>query len=170
MIVLGIDPGTARLGYGLLRKRGSKLEHVEHGCFETPKGMPQAERLAALYASLEKLLDLHQPVMVGVEKLFFQKNVKTAMTVSEARGVVLLAMRNRALLISEFTPMQVKMAVTGYGAADKRQVQEMVKRLLTLKEIPKPDDAADALAIAYCAAVHHTVQGVAVSGPPVVLQ
>ena len=153
MIVLGIDPGTARLGYGLLRKRGSKLEHVAHGCFETPKGMPQAERLSVLYAGLGKLIDLHQPAFVGVEKLFFQKNAKTAMTVSEARGVVLLAMRERALLISEFTPMQVKQAVTGYGAAGKRQVQEMVRRLLALREIPRPDDAADALAIAYCAAV-----------------
>jgi crossover junction endodeoxyribonuclease RuvC len=161
MIILGIDPGTARLGYGLLRKDGSKLVHLEHGCFETPKGMPQAERLSSIYASLETLIDRHQPVMVGVEKLFFKKNVKTAMTVSEARGVVLLAMRNRALRIDEFTPMQVKLAVTGYGSADKRQVQEMVRRLLSLREIPRPDDAADALAIAYCTAV---------SGSPGVIQ
>ncbi len=153
MIVLGIDPGTARLGYGLLRKDGSKLSHIEHGCFETPKAMPQAERLASLYASLGALIERHRPELVGVEKLFFQKNVKTAMTVSEARGVILLAMRDRSLRISEFTPMQVKMAITGYGGADKRQVQEMVKRLFLLKTIPKPDDAADALAIAYCAAV-----------------
>jgi crossover junction endodeoxyribonuclease RuvC len=153
MIVLGIDPGTARLGYGLLRKTGPKLEHLEHGCFETPKGMPQAERLASLHASLGQLIERSRPGMVGVEKLFFQKNVKTAMAVSEARGVILLAMQNGSLPISEFTPMQVKMAVTGYGAADKRQVQEMVRRLFALKEIPRPDDAADALAIAYCAAV-----------------
>jgi len=161
MIVLGIDPGTARLGYGLLRKRGSKLEHVAHGCFETPKTMPQAERLSYLHGKLGELIGLHAPELAGVEKLFFQKNAKTAMTVSEARGIVLLALRDRSIPISEFTPMQVKVAVTGYGSADKRQVQEMVKRLLVLKEIPKPDDAADALAIAYCAAV---------SGPPVVLQ
>lgn len=153
MIVLGIDPGTARLGYGLLRKEGSKLLHLEHGCFETPKGMPQAERLYSLHASLGELIARSKPAMVGVEKLFFQKNVKTAMAVSEARGVILLAMQTGALPISEFTPMQVKMAVTGYGAADKRQVQEMVRRLFSLKEIPRPDDAADALAIAYCAAV-----------------
>lgn len=161
MIVLGVDPGTARLGYGLLRKEGSKLIHLEHGCFETPKTMPHPERLATLHLALQKLIDRHPLALVGVEKLFFQKNVKTAMTVSEARGVVLLAAQGRSLPISEFTPMQVKMAVTGYGGADKRQVQEMVKRLLSLKEIPKPDDAADALAIAYCAAV---------SMPPAVLQ
>jgi crossover junction endodeoxyribonuclease RuvC len=153
MIILGIDPGTARLGYGLLRKTGSKLEHLEHGCFETPKGMPQLDRLGSLYDALEALIERLRPEMVGVEKLFFEKNVKTAMTVSEARGVVLLAIRNRSLKLAEFTPMQVKMAVTGYGAADKRQVQEMIRRLLTLREIPRPDDAADALAIAYCTAV-----------------
>lgn len=153
MIVLGIDPGTARLGYGFLRKDGSKLTHLTHGCLETPKGMPQPERLSYLHDALNALIDEHRPEHVGVEKLFFQKNVKTAMTVSEARGVVLLAMQGGGMEISEFTPMQIKMAVTGYGGADKRQVQEMVKRLLLLKEIPKPDDAADALAIAYCAAV-----------------
>ncbi|WKZ28670.1 MAG: crossover junction endodeoxyribonuclease RuvC [Patescibacteria group bacterium] len=153
MIVLGIDPGTARLGYGVLRKDGTKLTHLTHGCLETPKGMPQPERLSYLHDALNALISEHQPVHVGVEKLFFQKNVKTAMTVSEARGVVLLAMQGSGMAISEFTPMQIKVAVTGYGGADKRQVQEMVKRLLSLKEIPKPDDAADALAIAYCAAV-----------------
>jgi crossover junction endodeoxyribonuclease RuvC len=115
--------------------------------------MPHAERLSYLNTALGELVDLHQPVLVGVERLFFQKNVTTAMSVSEARGVTLLALHDRGVTISEHTPMQVKMAVTGYGGADKRQVQEMVKRLFSLKEIPKPDDAADALAIAYCAAV-----------------
>lgn len=153
MIILGIDPGTARVGFGLLRKEGSKLVHVAHGCLETPKTMPHAERLSYLNTALGELVDLHQPVLVGVERLFFQKNVTTAMSVSEARGVTLLALHDRGVTISEHTPMQVKMAVTGYGGADKRQVQEMVKRLFSLKEIPKPDDAADALAIAYCAAV-----------------
>jgi crossover junction endodeoxyribonuclease RuvC len=153
MIILGIDPGTARVGFGLLRKEGSRLAHVAHGCLETPKGMPHAERLAALRTALDALLLEHRPALVGVEKLFFQKNVKTAMSVSEARGVTLLALRDRGASVTEHTPMQVKMAVTGYGGADKRQVQEMVRRLFALKEIPKPDDAADALAIAYCAAV-----------------
>ena len=153
MIVLGIDPGTARLGFGVLRKEGSRLVHVAHGCLETPKTMPHAERLSVLHAGLHELVAAHRPELVGVEKLFFQKNVKTAMTVSEARGVTLLALRDRGVPISEHTPMQVKMAVTGYGGADKRQVQEMVRRLLSLSAIPKPDDAADALAIAYCAGV-----------------
>ena len=153
MIVLGIDPGTARLGFGVLRKEGSRLTHIAHGCLETPKEMPQPERLSYLHDALNALLIEYQPEHVGIEKLFFQKNVKTAMTVSEARGVALLAMQGGAVTISEFTPMQIKMAVTGYGGADKRQVQEMVKHLFVLKEIPRPDDAADALAIAYCAAV-----------------
>jgi len=153
MIILGIDPGTARVGYGLLRKEGSKFVHVAHGCLETPKTMAHADRLSTLHASLQGLVDEHRPALVGVEKLFFQKNVKTAMSVSEARGVTLLALRDRGVPVSEHTPMQVKMAVTGYGGADKRQVQEMVRRLFALKDIPKPDDAADALAIAYCAAV-----------------
>ncbi|HTK59920.1 MAG TPA: crossover junction endodeoxyribonuclease RuvC [Candidatus Baltobacteraceae bacterium] len=153
MIILGIDPGTARVGFGLLRKEGSKFFHVAHGCLETPKTMAHADRLHSLHVALGELIDLHKPELVGVEKLFFQKNVKTAMAVSEARGVTLLSLRDRGVPISEHTPMQVKMAITGYGGADKRQVQEMVRLLFKLKEIPKPDDAADALAIAYCAAV-----------------
>ncbi len=153
MIILGIDPGTARLGYGLIRIEGAKLTHLEHGCLETPKTMPQPERLSQLHAALEELIARHRPEWVGVEKLYFQKNVSTAMTVSEARGVAILAAKNGGVLVHEFTPMQIKVAITGYGAADKRQVQEMVKRVFGLKEIPKPDDAADALAVAYCAAV-----------------
>ncbi len=156
VIILGIDPGTARVGFGLLRKEGSRFIHVAHGCLETPKGTPHADRLSSLHAELGKIVDLHKPALVGVEKLFFQKNVRTAMSVSEARGVTLLALRDRGVAVSEHTPMQVKMAVTGYGGADKRQVQEMVRKLFSLKEIPKPDDAADALAIAYCAGVSMT--------------
>lgn len=153
MIILGIDPGTARVGYGLIRKEGSKLVHVAHGCLETPKTVAHADRLQMLHEALHGLVDLHQPTLAGVEKLFFARNVNTALPVSEARGVTLLALRERSLAVSEHTPMQVKLAVTGYGAADKRQVQEMVRRLFALKDVPKPDDAADALAIAYCAAV-----------------
>ncbi len=153
MIVLGIDPGTARLGYGFIRKEGAKLTHLAHGCLETPKTMPQPERLSFLHRALTKLIAEYQPGLVGVEKLFFQKNVTNALTVSEARGVALLALREAEVEIAEYTPMQVKLAATGYGGADKRQVQDMVKRLFLLKEIPRPDDAADALAIAYCAAV-----------------
>lgn len=156
MIVLGIDPGTARLGYGLLLKEGTKLTHVAHGCLETPKEMPHPERLAVLHAGLEALIATHQPGLAGVEKLFFQKNARTAMTVSEARGVALLALQARGMPITEYTPGQIKQAITGHGGADKRQVQEMVRRVLGLTSIPKPDDAADALAIAYCAAVSMT--------------
>ena len=155
MIVLGIDPGTARLGFGVLRKDGPRLTHLVHGCLETPKTMSQPDRLHRLSRELEALLAFHQPDLIGVERLFFAKNAKTAMTVSEARGMILVAAKNHRLEILEHTPMQVKQAVAGYGGADKRQVQEMVCRLLKLKEIPKPDDAADALAIAYCAAVSH---------------
>jgi crossover junction endodeoxyribonuclease RuvC len=151
--VLGLDPGTARLGYGVLIKTGARFTHITHGCLETPKGMPQPERLELLHRGLKEILDRHQPELVGVEKLFFTKNVKTAMPVAEARGIILLSLQARGLRILEFTPMQVKQAVTGYGSADKRQVQEMVKVLLRLSEIPQPDDAADALAIAYTAAV-----------------
>ncbi len=153
MIILGIDPGTARLGYGVLRKEGARLTHLEHGCLETPKTMPQPERLLDLQRRLEAIIARHAPETLGIEKLFFAKNAKTAMSVSEARGMVLVAAQAANLTILEHTPMQVKQAVVGYGAADKKQVQEMIKRLLDLPSIPRPDDAADALAVAYCAAV-----------------
>lgn len=153
MIILGIDPGTGRMGYGVVRREGSRVLHVEHGCFETSKGTAQADRLTELDRRLAELIARHAPGIVGVEKLFFQKNVKTAMAVSEARGVVLLAARRAGAEVFERTPMEIKQAVTGYGGADKNQVQQMVRRLMALKEIPRPDDAADALAVAYCAAV-----------------
>lgn len=153
MVILGLDPGTARLGYGVLRKDGGRFVHLEHGCLETPKGMPQPERLAELRRGIGDVIARHAPVLVGVEKLFFQKNARTAMTVSEARGVALLAAQDGGVPVFEPTPMQVKLALVGHGRADKRQVQEMVRRLLGLKAVPKPDDAADALAIAYCAGV-----------------
>ncbi len=155
MIIIGIDPGTARLGFGVLKKEGSRLTHVEHGCLETPMTMAQAARLYALSKQLDELMALYRPEVVGVERLFFAKNVRTAMSVSEARGMILVAARHRNLEIIEHTPMQIKQAVAGYGGAGKRQVQLMICCLLKLKEIPKPDDAADALAIAYCAAVTH---------------
>jgi len=158
MIVLGIDPGTARLGYGLIRKEGGKLLHIEHGCLETSKDIAQAERLHQLFERLGKIIEHHEPVLIGIEKLFFAKNAKTAMAVSEARGVILLKAQMHGLRILEHTPMQIKQAVTGHGGADKRQVQEMVCRLMSLKEIPKPDDAADALAVAYCTAVSESLQ------------
>ncbi len=161
MIILDIDPGTARLGYGVLRKEGSRLIHVQHGCLETPANMPQPARLYELSQQINELMALFRPTIVGVEKLFFSKNVKTAMAVSEARGMILVACQRNALEILEHTPNEVKQAVTGYGAADKKQVTEMVCKLLKLKDAPTPDDAADALAIAYCAGASYDFKRIA---------
>jgi crossover junction endodeoxyribonuclease RuvC len=150
-LALGIDPGTATTGYGLVRQhRDGSLEAVEFGVITTPKDLPAPERLALLYRELNRILEKHHPETAGVEKLFFQKNVSTAIGVGQARGVVLLALAQAGLDVAEYTPNEVKQAVAGYGSADKRQVQEMVRVLLALPEIPRPDDAADALAIAIC--------------------
>jgi crossover junction endodeoxyribonuclease RuvC len=148
-VILGIDPGTATTGYGLVREReDGSLEALTYGVIVTPPKMPAHQRLSLLYHDLNDLLLLHHPDGVAVEKLFFQSNVKTAIAVGQARGVVLLAISEAGLPLSEYTPNEVKQAVAGYGSADKKQVQEMVRVLLALPEIPKPDDAADALAIA----------------------
>jgi crossover junction endodeoxyribonuclease RuvC len=148
-LVLGIDPGTATTGYGLVRDRADgSLESVTCGTIQTPAGMAAHQRLSRLYHRLNDLLLLHRPDSCAVEKLFFQSNVKTAIAVGQARGVVLLAISEAGLEMGEYTPNEVKQAVVGYGSAGKRQVQEMVRVLLGLSDIPKPDDAADALAIA----------------------
>ena len=147
--VLGIDPGTATTGYGLVRlARDGGLEAVTFGVILTPPKTPAHERLLMLYRDLKELLSLHHPDSCAVEKLFFQRNVSTAIAVGQARGVVLLAMAEAGIDVAEYTPNEVKQAVVGYGSAQKKQVQEMVRTLLGLSEIPKPDDAADALAIA----------------------
>lgn len=153
MTILGIDPGTGRMGYGVVRKEGGRIVHVAHGCLETPAHTPQEERLLLIHETLDALIKKHGPALVGVERLFFQKNAKTAMAVSEARGVILLTARMHRLPVAEHTPMQIKQSVTGHGGADKKQVQEMVRILMALGSVPKPDDAADAVAVAYCAAV-----------------
>ncbi len=151
MLVIGIDPGTATTGYGLVREnQDDSLQAVDHGVILTPADMPMAQRLALLYGKLTEILGLHHPDSSAVEKLFFQRNVKTAITVGQGRGVVLLALAQADLAVAEYTPLEVKQAVAGYGGADKRQIQEMVRVLLDLEEIPKPDDAADALAVAIC--------------------
>jgi len=151
MLVLGIDPGTATTGYGLVRQAADgSLQAVDFGAILTPAEMPMPDRLASLYQQLQDILLLHQPDSSAVEKLFFQKNVKTALSVGQARGVVLLSLAQANLPIGEYTPNEIKQAVTGYGSADKRQMQEMVKLLLGLEQRPKPDDAADALAVAIC--------------------
>jgi crossover junction endodeoxyribonuclease RuvC len=163
MLVLGIDPGTATTGYGLVRDLSDgSLEVVDYGVIVTPAGLAMPERLQSLFQGLIEKILLYHPQSGAVEKLFFQRNVTTAMTVGQARGVALLAMAQNGIDVAEYTPLQVKQAVTGYGGADKNQVQQMVKALLYLESIPKPDDAADALAVAIChlhsARLHRLVQ------------
>jgi crossover junction endodeoxyribonuclease RuvC len=151
MIVLGIDPGTAATGYGLVRENpDGSLALVTYGVIDTPAKKPMPERLLELHKSLHNLILLHRPATSAVEKLFFQSNTRTAISVGQARGVALLALAQAGLQVAEYTPLQVKSAVTGYGAAGKDQVQQMVRALLNLPHIPTPDDAADALAVAIC--------------------
>jgi len=151
LIVLGIDPGTSRCGYGVIEVKGSAMRSVEHGLLKVSKGGSASHNLLFLKNSLTKLIDKYKPEILGVEKLFFNKNVKTALAVGEARGVILLAGAEANLKIVEFTPQQIKIALTGYGRADKSQVGRMVSVLLGLDSIPKPDDVADALAVAISA-------------------
>lgn len=148
-LALGIDPGIATTGYGLIRLlEDGSMQPVAFGVLITPPDLPVHRRLMMLYGELKELLAAHHPDTCAVEKLFFQRNVSTAIAVGEARGIVLLAMAEAGLDVAEYTPNEVKQAVAGYGSAEKRQVQEMVRTLLSLPAIPKPDDAADALAIA----------------------
>jgi crossover junction endodeoxyribonuclease RuvC len=148
-LALGIDPGTATTGYGLVRiMPDGSLAAVKYGVILTPKEATASARLVTLYDELRKLLDEHQPETAAVEKLFFSRNVTTALAVGQARGVVMLCLEQSGIEAFEYTPNEVKQAVAGYGGAQKRQVQEMVRALLQLDSIPKPDDAADALAIA----------------------
>jgi len=148
-LALGIDPGTATTGYGLVRLMpDGELVAVSFGIISTPKESAAPARLEMLYKELRALLKKHKPDTAAVEKLFFQSNVKTALAVGQARGVVMLSLQQAGLEIFEYTPNEVKQAVAGYGGADKKQVQDMVRALLGLDSIPKPDDAADALAIA----------------------
>jgi crossover junction endodeoxyribonuclease RuvC len=149
--VIGIDPGTATTGYGLVRENeDGSLALVDFGVITTPASLPMPERLLELYRQLTAILLLHRPESGAVEKLFFQRNVTNALSVGQARGVVLLALAQAGLGVGEYTPMEVKQATAGYGGADKNQVQQMVRALLGLADIPRPDDAADALAVAIC--------------------
>ncbi|MBA2315618.1 MAG: crossover junction endodeoxyribonuclease RuvC [Chloroflexi bacterium] len=152
MIVLGIDPGTAALGYGLVERTGADLRAVDHGCLVTSPDEGLPERLLRIHRLVADLIVLHRPALVGVERLFFSRNAQTAFGVGQARGVVLLACAEAGAVVREATPNEVKVAVTGYGAADKEQVQRMVKVVLGMTELPTPDDAADALAVAICVA------------------
>jgi len=148
MRILGIDPGTGILGFGVVEINGQKMTLVEAGVVRTPPHTPHDERLEEIYDAITEIIQTSKPEMVSIEKLFFSKNITTAMTVAEARGVVVLAARKAKLPIFEYTPMQIKQSLTGYGKADKKQVQEMVRMQLGLREVPKPDDCADALATA----------------------
>jgi crossover junction endodeoxyribonuclease RuvC len=151
MVTLGIDPGIATTGFGIIQEGlDGRLTSLNFGVIQTTPDLTQAERLVQLYNRIKELILLHQPDMGAVEELFFERNVRTAISVGQARGVALLAMAELRLQIGEYTPLEVKQAVVGYGKADKRQVQQMVKIILGLDVIPKPDDAADALAIAIC--------------------
>jgi len=152
LIVLGIDPGTALTGYGIVERTGSKLRMVDYGCVETLSTMELPRRLLEIHSAVLGLIDEHKPTSIGVERLFFNRNVQTAFAVGQARGVVLLAAAERSLPVFEYGPHEVKMAVTGYGRAEKAQVQRMVQMVLGMSQLPKPDDAADALAVAICAA------------------
>mgnify|MGYP001060661806 CR=1 FL=1 len=150
MVILGIDPGLAIVGYGVVECEGNKYKVLDYGCIITDPNSLFPERLKIIYDELLSIIHRYNPVDMAIEELFFNKNVKTAIKVGQARGVEILAGVNEGLGIYEYTPLQIKQSVAGYGRADKRQVQDMVKLLLNLKEIPKPDDAADALAIAIC--------------------
>jgi crossover junction endodeoxyribonuclease RuvC len=152
MIVLGIDPGTAALGYGLVELEPGRLRSVDFGCLVTSADLPLGDRLAAIHARVAELIEEHRPALIGVERLFFSRNVQTAFAVGQARGVVLLAAAQARIPVREATPNEVKLAVAGSGSADKAQVQRMVATILGLKSLPQPDDAADALAMAICVA------------------
>lgn len=150
MLVVGIDPGVAITGYGVVRDTRNGILLVDYGVVTTPPNLVLEQRLLLLHQELEKIIQLHRPESAAVEKLFFQKNVTTAIAVGQARGVALLTMAENQIEVSEYTPLEVKQAVAGYGSADKKQVQYMVKAILNMEVIPTPDDAADALAIAIC--------------------
>ncbi|WP_352419901.1 crossover junction endodeoxyribonuclease RuvC [Proteiniborus sp.] len=150
MVIFGIDPGIAIVGYGVLEYKGNKFRVIDYGSVQTTNGNNFPTRLKIVYDEISLLLDKHKPDALAIEELFFNKNVKTAITIGQARGAQILAAVNKGIEVYEYTPLQVKQGVVGYGRADKRQIQEMVKILLNLDKIPKPDDVADALAVAIC--------------------
>jgi len=158
MIILGIDPGTATTGFGVIKKSKQNIKVIDYGCIETLPGLGDGERLKIINNELIKLIKKHQPKIMAVENLFFFKNLKTAMPVSQAKGVILLTAAKKKVPVVEFTPLQVKMVITGYGKAEKKQVQRMIQTMLCLEEKPKDkakrkDDATDALGIALCQAL-----------------
>ena len=150
MIIMGLDPGLATIGYAFIKLEGSSYKPLHYGAIITQAQTPINRRLEEIYQEMTQLIDKYQPDELAIEELFFNKNVKTAITVSQARGVEILSCINKNLCLYEYTPLQIKQAVVGYGRADKRQVQETVKTILKFNDIPKPDDAADAVAVALC--------------------
>ena len=168
MVILGIDPGTATTGYGIIKqdKRSDEFEIIDYGAITTQKTLNDAQRLEILAKDLSKLIKKYRPDVAGVEKLFLTTNQKTAMTVSQARGVVLYICQKYRLPVLEFTPLQIKSFVCGYGKADKKQVQYLIQKTFKLKAAPKPDDAADALAVALCAGYHYRKDKLALTTRP----
>jgi crossover junction endodeoxyribonuclease RuvC len=149
-VILGLDPGTASTGFGVVSIVGNRLRALQYGVIETPAGVPLEQRLETIFAQTQELLKRHEPSATAVESLFFNANVRTALAVGQARGVTLLACAQAGCGVFEYTPQQIKQAVVGYGKADKQQVMEMVRVLLGLTEVPRPDHAADALGVAIC--------------------
>ncbi len=164
MIVLGIDPGMSLMGFGVVEESGQRLRALQYGCLRTAAGRPRGERLASLFDGVTDLIARHRPERLALEELFFNRNVTTALSVGEARGVVLLAAQKAGLPVTELNPMLVKQAVVGYGRAEKQQVQNMVRVILGLAEPPRPDDAADALAVAICALHRDKLAGAGEAG------
>ncbi len=150
MIILGIDPGYAIVGFGVIEYNSNRFKMLEYGAITTEAGVPFNRRLEIIYDELTVLIEKYRPAAMSVEKVFYNSNAKTVIDVSQARGVIMLAAQKTRTRVFEYTPLQVKQSVVGYGRAEKKQVQDMTKRILSLKEIPKPDDAADALAMAIC--------------------
>jgi crossover junction endodeoxyribonuclease RuvC len=150
MIVIGIDPGLAIVGFGVISTKNGTITPISYGCIRTSAENKNPQRLAQIYSEVNSLIEKYNPEIIAVERLFFNTNVTTAMSVSEARGVIFLAAQQKNIPVFEYTPSQVKQAITGSGRADKKQMQEMIRRLLNLDEIPQPDDAADGLSIAIC--------------------
>lgn len=150
MVIFGIDPGIATVGYGVIEYKANKFKMLEYGTVCTPAGLELAVRLEGIFDELSRLLKKHDPDAIAIEELFFNNNVKTAITVAQGRGVAVLAAQKSGKPVYEYTPLQVKQAITGYGRAEKKQVMEMVKLFLNMDKIPRPDDAADALAMAVC--------------------
>lgn len=150
MVILGLDPGIATVGFGIIQNDRGSFASLAYGTIRTEAGLPLSERLETIYNDLYEMLEQFRPDSVAIEELFFNTNITTGISVAHGRGILLLACRQRGVPIYEYTPLQVKQSVVGYGRAEKKQVMEMVKRLLHLERIPRPDDAADALAIALC--------------------